>query len=443
MYDHFIDYIRQHRLLKTGQRVLLAVSGGLDSMVMADLFKRSPYDFAIAHCNFQLRGDDSKLDEQTVRLLAEQYNTRMHCTRFDTKRFARQEKTSIQMAARTLRYKWLEETRSVNGYDAIATAHHLDDAIETLLIHLARGTGIAGMKGIPRKTNNVIRPLLFATRSSLEAFAREKNIRFREDRSNIETKYTRNKLRHNVVPVFKSINPSLHESMRQFFNRMEGTEAIFRMMTEDRRKACTKQSADELHVLIKPLQELPYPDIFLYEFLKEYGFNASTCRQIAAGLDAQSGKSYHSDTHTLVRDRDRLIVFAPNNACGDGICIKIDPGAQEVSTGVCTFRMERGTMTPSTQLPSDAKTLMADMNKLVFPLLLRSWQAGDRMIPLGMKGHKKISDILTEEKIPLHKKKEIVVLVSGRDIVWLPGIRAGEPFKITGTTLKYLKISMA
>ncbi len=442
MYDHFIDYIRQHRLLKTGQRVLLAVSGGLDSMVMADLFKQSPYGFAIAHCNFQLRGDDSMHDEQMVRLLAERYNTEMYCKRFDTRRFARKEKTSIQMTARTLRYTWLEKIRTVHGYDAIATAHHLDDAFETLLIHLARGTGIAGMKGIPRKTNNVIRPLLFATRATLEAFAREKNIRFREDRSNIETKYTRNILRHKVVPVFRSINPSLHESMRQFFHRMEGTETIFRMMIEDREKACTKQSDDELHILIRPLQELPYPDIFLYEFLKDYGFNASMCRQIADGLDAQSGKMYYSDTHTLLRDRDRLIVFAGDTPGGDGICIKIEPGTQEVSAGSCTFRMESGTITASTPMPSDAKTLMADMNKLAFPLLLRSWQAGDRMIPSGMKGHKKISDILTEEKIPLHKKKEVMVLVSGNEIVWLTGIRAGEPFKITGKTRKYLKIAM-
>ncbi len=441
MYRRFIEYINRHQLLKDGQSVLLAVSGGVDSMVMAELFKQSPYPFAIAHCNFQLRGEASDRDQEWVLELAHNMKAASFGKEFDTKSFARQYNLSVQMAARTLRYDWLEEIRAAHGYEAIATAHHLDDAIETMLINIIRGTGISGLKGIPKKTNHVIRPLLFATRNDIMTFASEKGLTYREDQSNEETKYIRNKLRHQVLPVFKQINPALHNSMQQFFERMEGTQAIFQMMADTQKKRCTRQAGDELHILIKPLQQLPWPGIFLYEFLKDYGFSAAVSQDILASLDRQAGKSFQSDTHTALKDRNVLIVYPNKGSKAPGIW-EIMPGTSLISTGGKVFYFDTGKMEDAPALPSGPHDLMADLDLLSFPLLLRPWKAGDKTVPLGMKGQKKVSDMLTGEKIPRHRKKEVMVLSSGGEIVWVAGIRADERFKISKKTKNYYRVRM-
>lgn len=442
LYTRFMEYITRHRLLEEGDPVVLAVSGGVDSVVMAELFKQSPHPFAVAHCNFRLRGKASSDDLEWVRELAHKMNAAFYSTAFDTTSYARTNKLSVQMAARILRYDWLEEIRAAHGYVAVATAHHLDDAIETTLINLIRGTGISGLKGIPKKTNHVIRPLLFATRDDILAFARDKDLTFREDRSNQETKYIRNKLRHQVLPEFKALNPSLHSSMQQFFERMEGTHAIFRMMIDKQKESCMRRVGNEWHILVKPLQKLPRPEIFLYEFLKDFGFSAAVSQDIHASLDRQAGKSFESDTHTALKDRDVLIVY-PNKTGMDPLAREIMSGTTQVRIGDMVFRFDTGQMKNAPGLPSGAQELMVDLDLLSFPLSMRPWKAGDKMVPLGMEGHKKVSDLLTGEKIPRHRKKEVLVLVSGGEIVWVAGIRADERFKVSKQTKKYYRVRMS
>ncbi len=436
MYPRFNEYIRQHKLLKDNQRVLLAVSGGVDSVVMTELFNQSPFPFGIAHCNFQLRGSESDKDVALVHALAKKLNVDVFIERFNTRAFAGENNISIQMAARTLRYEWLEQIRTRQGYDMTATAHHLDDSIETLLINLVRGSGISGLKGIPIKTKQVIRPLLFATRWEIEAFANEKGLQYREDRSNKERTYQRNQLRHTVIPVLRNINPGLHDSMQSFFERLKGTEVIYQMMIDQQRKRCLERHQEELHIRTKVLEALPYPQIFLYEFLKEYGFSASVCREMISGSDRQPGKRFYSETHTALRDRDRFIVF-PGIEESDDIHVEVMPDTRTACAGKHRFRFVTGNMADGPPLPGGPHAVMADADKISFPLVLRTWEPGDTLTPLGMKGKKKVSDLLTGVKIPLHKKKEVLVLTSGDRIVWVVGVRASEDFKITEKTRRY------
>lgn len=440
MYKAFISFIKQHRLLKDGQRVVMAVSGGLDSMVMVELFRQSSFPFALAHCNFQLRGAEADKDQAFVEQTASNLGVPVFTKQFDTRSVARKQNISIQMAARQLRYDWLEETRKMHGYDAVATAHHQDDAIETLLINITRGTGISGLKGIPRKNNNVIRPMLFATREAIEQFAKEKDLAWQEDRSNRETTYTRNKLRHQVIPTLKNINPSLSESLEDFFEKMEGVDTIYQAEIARQKKTCVQQKNEELHIMLLPLQQLPAPQTFLYECLKNYDFSSSTCRDIYDNLNNQAGKTFTSPTHTAFLDRQALIIV-PNRSSASNLsdCVQITAETKKRSCGTYTISIKIGQMSEGPNLPAGPHCLMADLDKLSFPLTMEPWKAGDKLVPIGMTGHKKVSDLLTDTKIPLHQKREVMVLKSGEDIVWVPGIRADHRFRITNNTKRYFK----
>ncbi len=441
MLNRFLHHIRAHRLLRDKQRTLLAVSGGLDSVTMVELFRQANLPFALAHANFQLRGSASGQDEAFVRQLAETLKAKVFVRRFNTREHADQHGVSIQMAARELRYRWMEEVREANGFDAMATAHHLDDSIETLLINLLRGCGLPGLKGIPVRTKQVIRPLLFARRGEIEHFAREQALQYREDLSNEDSTYLRNKVRHKLIPILKEISPGLHEQMQAFFDRMAGTEAIYRMMIDQQREDCVEQKGQELHILKSPLAALPYPGVFLYEFLKGFGFSASVCAGMLADMDRQPGKRYHSGTHTALRDRDAFIVFE-SRPDAEGVFEEVLPSAEAVRAGHFVFLFETRRVDKAPPLPDGPNTLVADADRLNYPLVLRSWKPGDTLVPLGMKGRKKVSDLLTGEKIPLHRKREVIVLTSGDEIVWVAGVRASDPFKVTGTTKNFLVCSM-
>ncbi len=438
----FLDFIRKHKLLNDGDRVLLAVSGGMDSMIMADLFLHSPYSFAIAHCNFQLRGHEADKDESFVKAFAEQQRLDFFCKKFDTASYARQHKLSIQMAARQLRYRYFENLRENEGYTVIATAHHLDDAIETLFINIVRGTGISGLKGIPIKNNNVIRPLLFATKNELREYASAKKLAFREDKSNTDEKYLRNKIRHRLIPNMKEINPSLTESMQAFFEQMEAVNDTYQQAIAMHKKNCFRYYQDETHLLIKPLFSLPHAETMLFEFLGEYGFSSAQCRDIFKALGSQAGKRFFSGTHSLVKDRECFIISPLHEVQKKKPVQLILPGTQMISYGEHVFRFETGAMDEDTDLPENARTLLADFDKLSFPLRIGPWQPGDRIQPMGMAGHKKISDILINEKIPLNKKNDILVLSSGGQVIWIPGIRASEKIRITKKTKKYFMAVM-
>lgn len=438
MNDRFIKYIETNRLLATGDRVLLAVSGGIDSVVLATLFRQSSYQFGMAHCNFQLRGKDSENDEAFVKSLAGEMQVQFDSRKFNTILYAKQQKMSVQMAARDLRYAYFEDVRVREGYDVIATAHHLDDSIETLFINILRGTGVSGLKGIPKKNNKIIRPLLFASKDDIETFAKLNHLPHIVDHSNKEEKYLRNKIRHRLLPLLRDINPSLNKSMELFFDHMATAEAIISETINNYKNICFRCRENEQQIIIKELLQLPHPKALLYEFLKEYGFNASQSDDVFGSINKQPGKVFLSTTHKLISDREMLIIVPASNLKRETQEILIQPDTLTAAYGKWKFIFEHGYIhDDGLKLPENAEIMLADYEKLHFPLVLRPWKHGDSMVMLGMKGKKKVSDILIDEKIPIHNKEETMVLCSGDEIVWLVGLRIAEGIKITKKTKKY------
>lgn len=435
LFRNFQEFVEQHQLLGKGQSVLLAVSGGVDSMVMAWLFKHSSFPFAMAHGHFSLRGDEATKDQALVEQTAHQYKVPFHTKSFDTVGFARRHKLSVQMAARNLRYDWLESLRREHGFDRIATAHHLDDAVETLLINLARGTGIAGLKGIPLINKRVIRPLLFSGREEIAALAKKEGIAYREDLSNREVHYNRNLVRHHMMPVLRQLNPGLSRTMGQFFDHMEDTHALYQFAVEQHRRLCIRKQESETEILLEPLLSSPGARSLLYEFLKEFGFGSGACDDLFEQLDTQPGRVFYSDSHVALRDRDRLIVF-PGGSQPEQPIWYIEPHTRMVDAGGAFFRFDRYERDPAgdNDIPRDPTTVLMDEELLDFPLILRRWKPGDRFRPLGMRGQKKVSDLLTDKKIPLHRKKQTWVLISGDRIVWVAGLRTDEDHRITPGT---------
>lgn len=444
LHDRFISFNQEMNLIKKHDRVLLAVSGGLDSMTMLSLFQKSSIACGIAHCNFQLRGEDAGKDQQFVEGVATELGIPFFTTSFDTKKYAARNRMSIQMAARELRYAWLEQVRLQEHYDYIATAHHLDDSIETLLINITRGTGISGLKGIPVKSGKVVRPLLFATRKEIACFASEHQLVFREDASNAEEKYQRNKIRHQVLPALHDINPSLHTTMKAFFSVMHKTEKIVRETIEKTKKTCVKQTGKEMRILTPALMQMPEREVFLHEFLKEFGFSPAVCKDISQNLERQPGKLFYSDSHTLLTERKELVVY-PNEPANSNESlgpINIFKETKEATFGDYLFCLEVADVIPGTppQWPDNEFTTLLDYDKINFPMKIRHWKPGDKFSPLGMSGSKKLSDLFTDSKIPRMKKDHIPVLVSDNKIAWVTGIRSSENFKVTKKTKRILRI---
>lgn len=435
MYNRFIEFINLNGLLDKGDSVLLAISGGMDSMVMLALFRASGFNIAIAHCNFQLRGKGSDDDEAFVRQHASSLQVDFFSRRFDTAAYAAAAKVSIQMAARQLRYAWLEEVRKQADFQAIATAHHFDDAIETLFINILRGTGVSGLKGIPKKRHHIVRPLLFATREEINTYAVDHAIRYREDASNKDEKYLRNKIRHKLLPVLRTVNPSLTGNLQHFFESMEDVEMIYKQSIAGYKKGILQIHDNEAHILIKPLQGIPFAATLLYEILKDYGFNPAQSREVFSCLHAQSGKTFTSETHCLVKDRDALIVY-PRQPSTARAVHNIYKDTDHLACGNLFFRFMKGAVDDGFRISKSPQTLTADMDKLSFPLTLRPWAPGDKLVPLGMKGHKKVSDLLVDKKVPLHAKKDVMVLLSCGEIVWVAGLQPAERFRVTPKTTK-------
>jgi tRNA(Ile)-lysidine synthase len=442
LFDRFTANIRETNLFKTHQQILLAVSGGMDSMVMLDLFHRSLTSFGIAHCNFRLRGEEADKDQQMVERIAKQLGVRFYSTSFDTTGYARKHKLSIQMAARELRYEWLEQTRVDQGFDLIATAHHLDDSIETLLLNLCRGTGINGLTGIPARSKQVIRPLLFANRKDIEAYVENKGVEYREDMSNAEEKYLRNKIRHQIIPVMQEVNPSFRPTLKMFFSNMQATADLYLDAIRRAKIKCVTYENDSLRINISRLLGTQHPEVIIFEVIKEYGFSPAICKDIANNLRRQPGKTFFSDSHTLLTDRTELLVY-PTIQDKPDTSLRIYESTRTIKfyNNILHFEhIDQSSSSPHPWQDNETVTLL-DYTKLLFPLTIRPWKKGDRMTPLGMSGSKKISDLFIEEKIPLNKKKTIPVIVSDNDIVWVAGIRSSELFKITSTTSRMLRIT--
>jgi tRNA(Ile)-lysidine synthase len=437
MLDAFQNLLNSRFSFLKDTPLLLAVSGGLDSMVLADLCIKSGLDIALAHCNFKLRNEESDEDEDFIKAFAQTNNLEVFITHFETETVATTQKQSIQMAARQLRYEWFETLKNQKGFEYILTAHHADDNLETMLINLSRGTGLDGLTGIPELNGSIVRPLLEFDREGIYNFATYHKLSWREDSSNNSTKYVRNNLRHTIIPLLKEMNPSFIESFQNTQNHLKDTQSIledYMLEVEDK----VVESIDENQMIynVDRILSLNNPKGYLYQLLK--GYNFTDWSQITALLEAQSGKQIRSSTHRLIKNRSQLILTPLDEK--SKISISIDASDTFVSLPSHSFDLK---LELSESLGSTSNTVVyLDLELLQFPLRLGSWNEGDYFYPRGMKGKKKLSKYFKDEKLSLIEKENTVVLYNNNAVVWIVGMRADQRFIANEKSTKILKLSI-
>ena len=437
--NHFLEFIKEKNLINPGEKILLTVSGGMDSSVAAHLFSKTDFDFGIAHCNFSLREGESDGDAEFVKKLAENFQKPFHIKCFDTQIFAEKNKYSIQEAARILRYKWFEEISIEYNYQKIATAHHLDDSIETFFINLLRGTGTAGLKGISAMKEKIIRPLLFATRKEIEEYACENKINYREDLSNASDDYLRNRIRHHIIPVLKQNAEGFEDNMEKLMDDFSLiTEIVNQRMKLWQQKHVQTDEAGNSRIPMDKILNEKNASTFLSLLLHSFGITGIDCKKILSVETA--GKIFHGKTYSILRDREFLILQKNDKPELKTYSISDLPAEIQVENMIISIRREEKNMENS--FPGKNKSLQIDGEKITFPLTLRPWKPGDYFFPLGMKGKKKISNFYTDEKIDRFQKDKIYLLLSGNDIVCILGHRIDDRFKITSSTKKILTIGL-
>ncbi|KAA3621573.1 MAG: tRNA lysidine(34) synthetase TilS [Bacteroidetes bacterium] len=438
LFGRFTAFIEENSLFTQKDKILLAVSGGVDSVVMAHLFKRAGYDAAIAHCNFMLRGAESDIDEDFCRQLGKKLDLPFLSVSFNTRKIAKQRSISIQMAARELRYEWFEEVCVMLGYDCVATAHHMNDSVETFFVNLIRGCGIRGLHGIPVKNANRVRPLLFATRKEIEEYAAIYQIKFRFDASNEETKYLRNKIRHELVPKLKEINPLSEKSVFSTTKRIREAEQLFDFAIDQFRNKILASSGKKSVLNLIELKAAPGTATLLFELLKDKGLHADQAQMI---LEANTGAVFRSTTHRFLVDRDNLVV-EPVPDGHNATEFSIEMGENLIVFDQGEVQIERKEDTTD-KFPSTSYQVFVDESELIFPLTIRSWNPGDAFQPLGMKGKtKKLKDYFTDSKLSLFEKEKVRILVNNDGkIIWVMGHRLDDRFKIAPTTRSYLEFT--
>ena len=433
MLTKFQSHINENLPFLKKKKLLLATSGGIDSMVLLHLCHKLELDIRVAHCNFQLRGDESDEDEDFVKSQADKLQIPIFIKKFDTKSFAEKEKLSIQVVARNLRYDWFNTLLINNDYDYILTAHHLDDSLETFLINFTRGSGLDGFTGIPQQNGTIIRPLLPFSRNEIEVFAKENNVEWREDSSNASDNYLRNKLRHDVIPILKELNPSLLHSFENTISNLQQAKSLVEDASQIvYRKVVTDINFQKRINLMELIQMPNYP-AYLYQWLEPFGF--SDWDSINDLVVVQSGKQVFSETHVLLKDRNELILFPKQN--------EIEPSNFLISKNQREIKFPLNISFCNVDDISLEATncIFVDEGKLQFPLVIRKWQEGDWFYPLGMNGKKKLSKFFKDEKFSLLDKSTTWLLCSENQIVWVIGKRQDERFKVTEETTKILKIN--
>lgn len=438
MLERFLNIVKENQLFEPNQKVLLAISGGIDSMVLLHLFEKSGFEFGIVHCNFQLRGKESDGDESFVREQVQLHGIPAFFEKFETEEYSTLKGISIEMAARELRYEYFEKIRTEHGYDFIVTAHHQDDLIETFFLNLSRKTGIKGITGIKEKSGNVIRPLLFAARSEIENYAAKNYIEFREDSSNNEIVFQRNFLRHKILPLFSEMNPSFNKNLLASIDNLKDAEKVYSGFLNAEKSNVVSQKGDILVLNIDQIQRSSFPKILLLEILSEFNFNATVVDEVLQSLLTESGKQFFSKTHRLVKDRENLFVSAIMES--EEITYYIDEDDMELFE---PFDINIETL-DARDFEINRSVNVACINKdlIEFPLLIRKWKQGDYFQPLGMTGFKKVSDFFIDQKIPIHEKENTWLLCSGKKIVWIMGQRLDNRFKITPESKHVLKIEI-
>ena len=418
-------------------RILLAVSGGIDSVVMAHLFVEAGYDCAIAHCNFQLRGEDSEQDEVFVRALANSLEIPVFVKRFDVQAEMKERSISLQMAARDLRYRWFEDVLREHELDHVATAHNKNDAIETFFLNLLRGSGIRGLKGISACRGKIIRPLLFASRPQIESHQRTHQLEYREDSSNLETKYHRNKIRHDVLPVMEQINPGFMDVMGGNMERLGEVFEIYDRYIQHVRMDLFEEKQGTITIHTDKLRSLTPLRTWLYELFSPFGFTRLQCEGIEKIMDAGPGRQSISTSHRLYKDRDQMILVPSGSLSFERFYLD-DPEKQ--SSLPFPMDMEVLDRKELDTIPDDPKTACLDLDEIQFPLIIRRWMHGDYFYPLGMDQIKKLSDFFVDEKVPVPEKESSWIMASGKKIVWIMGYRIDHRFRITPSTRRVLRL---
>lgn len=430
-------YISVEKLFNKGQTILLAVSGGLDSMCLMYLMKEINQPIVIAHCNFKLRGLDADEDEMFVKNEAEKLKLPFFSTSFETKQYAKKHKVSIQMAARELRYDWFEKIRKEQGCNLIATAHHMNDNAETLLLNLSRGAGISGSRGIMSKNDKIVRPLLNFTRAELEQYATEQNIEYRNDASNDSLKYERNYIRHQVIPVMEKQAPDFVQKLNDFTRKMNDAETIYRAGIKNDLKKLLMHKHKAQYMPIVKLQQYTYWRTLLFEWLSPFGFNENEVKGVGEILDSLSGKEIKNENYRVLKDR-KFLILCDNEIADYGLTV-VSENQKAITIGNKQFTFKKG---PKSKITLNQKIDYAflDIDKLEFPLLIRPWQKGDYFYPLGMNKKKKVSDFFQDQKLNTAEKENTFLLFSGEKLAWVCGHRIDERFKVNASTKQVLKV---
>lgn len=422
--------------------LLLAVSGGVDSVVLTDLFAKANFNFIILHCNFQLRGNESKRDETFVKSLGEKYNKKVLVKIFDTNSYAIENKISIQVAARKLRYHWFNEVNHQlqnSNFQLIATAHHADDNIETVLINFFRGTGIQGLKGIQpfQKEQQLIRPLLNFRKEQLLNYAKDNNLSFVEDSSNSSNKYTRNYFRHQLIPSIKEIFSNADENILSNIERFNEVEMLYRQALEHHQQKLIEQKENEIHIPILKLKKVVPLHTIVWEIMKNFQFSSTQTDEIIKLLDSKNGSYISSPTHRIIKNRKWIIIAPLQTDEAKYIIIEKEEKKIIFANGELNFEC----LLAPISTPNSPLTIHVNADEIKFPLLLRKWKQGDYFYPLGMQKKKKLNRFFIDQKLSLTNKEKIWVIESNKKIIWIIGLRIDDRFKVTTSTKNLLKIS--
>lgn len=456
----FKEYIAEKHLFQPKDRLLLAVSGGVDSVVLCELCHQAGFGFIMAHCNFQLRGEESDRDESFVRTLGEKYGVEVLMKKFDTTLIAAAEKKSIETTARELRYQWFYELIGSDELEVVGnlrkdgtglpgtgqqtpvgnnwfilTAHHADDTIETAVMNFFRGTGIAGIRGILPRQGKLIRPLLFARRKELEEFAKDNRLEFVTDSTNLQNDYTRNFFRNNILPQVAAVYPEAAMNVLHNISRFAETEQLYQQALNWHKKKLLEKKGSEYHIPVFKLQQTVPLQTVLYEIIKDYNFSPHQVSDAAALLQSETGRYIQSSTHRIIKNRNWLII-TPNET-GAGQHILIEAGDDKIIFEGGEIRMKRSTAAEH-KIKQSPLIGQLDINDISFPLLLRQWKQGDYFYPLGMNKKKKLSRFFIDKKLSLPDKENVWVLEMNKKIIWVVGMRIDNRFKITAQTKQVL-----
>jgi tRNA(Ile)-lysidine synthase len=434
----FQKHIQNNFSFLKGKKLLIAISGGLDSVVLTHLFNEMKFEISLAHCNFNLRGNESYLDEEFVKNMATVLKKEYFITHFDTAEYAIKIGASIQMAARELRYNWFNELLQNHDFEYVLTAHHADDNLETFLINLTRGTGLEGLKGIPEINNKIIRPLLSFNKLQIKEYAFKHNISWREDNSNSDTKYLRNQIRHELVPILNKINPNFMESFAHTLKYLKGSSQIVEDRIKNVQKDILIKDKELIKIDIQKLKILSNSKSYLHELLKNYGF--TEWNDVFSLLDAQSGKQVHSKTHRLIKDREYLLLAELKKNEIDKMEISESCHKMKIDHFNLIFENIDASEKNFSDEINSKQIVLIDKDLLRFPLHVRKWKKGDYFYPLGMQGRKKLSKYFTDEKLSLIDKENIWLLCSENKIVWILNHRSDKRFSVSNSTKNILKV---